>query len=60
MMAGRRGRPPIDATDPSVRVAFRLTSKQYDLAYRRATAARLTLSEYLRAVVAKAGRNVTR
>lgn len=56
MMAGRRGRPPIDPTDPAVCVTFRLTTKQYDLAYKRATAARLTLAEYLRAVVARAAK----
>lgn len=54
MMANKPGRPPLDRTDPSVHVTFRLTTKQYDEAYRRAAAARLTLAEYLRAVVAKA------
>jgi len=56
MRPNRRGRPPLDATDASVRVAFRLTTKQYDDVYRRAAAARLTLAEYLRAVIAKAAR----
>jgi len=58
MMANKRGRPPLDPTDPAVCVTFRLTTKQYDEAYKRATAARLTLAEYLRAVVAKAARKV--
>jgi len=53
-MSKRIGRPPLDPTDPSVRVAFRLTTKQYDQVYHRATASRLTVSEYLRAVVTKA------
>ena len=54
MMTNKRGRRPLDPTDPSVRLSFRLTTKQYDEAYKRATAARLTLAEYLRAVVARA------
>jgi len=58
MAKHKRGRPPIDATDPSVHVSFRLTTTQYDEAYKRAAAARLTLAEYLRAVVAKAARKV--
>ena len=48
----RPGRPPLDPSDPSVQLSFRLTTKQYDLAYTRAAAARLTLAEYLRAAVA--------
>ena len=53
----RPGQPPLDPTDTSVRLSFRLTTKQYDLAYKQASAARLTLAQYLRAVVAQAARN---
>jgi len=45
------GRPPLDPTDESVRLSFRLTTKQYDEVYRQAAARRLTVAEYLRAVV---------
>jgi len=38
-------------TAPSVPVHVRLTAKAYDATYRQATAARMTLAEYLRALV---------
>jgi len=52
----RRGRPRLDPDDPSVDVRFRLPSKQYDLTHKQATAAKLTLAEWLRRIVAHAGR----
>jgi hypothetical protein len=36
---------------PSVPVHFRLTAKAYDATYRQATAARMSLADYLRHVV---------
>lgn len=49
------GRPPLDATDPSVDVHVRLPSKQYDAAYTKALAARLTVPELIRRTLRLAG-----
>jgi hypothetical protein len=51
-----RGRPPLAADDVSVNVQFRLPAKQYDLTQKQAAEARLSLSEWLRRVVERAGR----
>ena len=56
-MMAKTGRPPLNPTDPSVHVHFRLTTTQYDLTYKRAAEARLTISEYLRKLVADAAKN---
>lgn len=48
----KRGRPPIDATDPtSTSLSIRLPTKQYDLACARALERRQTLAEYVREAV---------
>ena len=42
------GRPPLDAADPCVDVHVRMPSKQYDLTFKRAQEARVTVPELLR------------
>jgi len=42
------GRPPLDRADPTVRVCISVTTKTYDDLDRRARAARVNLSEYIR------------
>jgi len=44
----RPGRPPLDPTDPSVRLSVRLPAKAYDALYTRARDARLSFADYLR------------
>jgi len=47
-----RGRPPLDEQrTPSVNVHLRLSAGQYDAAYARARAERLTLSQWIRRAV---------
>ena len=46
-----RGRPPIDAEDPSVNVQFRVPGKQFDAAQRQAEQERLTLAQWIRRLV---------
>jgi hypothetical protein len=43
-----RGRPPLDPDDSSVKVCVALPSRRYDVLYRRATQARLTIPEFIR------------
>ena len=43
-----RGRPPIDPTDRSVQISFKLPGKQLEDAAARASAERLTLPEFIR------------
>ena len=52
----KRGRPPLDADDPSVNVQFRLPGKQYDRTQQQAAQARLSLADWLRRVVTRAAR----
>ena len=49
----KRGRPKLDPEDaaPSVNVHWRLTAATYDRAWREATAARVTLPEYVRRIL---------
>jgi len=51
----RIGRPPLDKSDPSISVHFRLPAKQYDDALARAHAARLDLGDYIRRALKIAG-----
>jgi hypothetical protein len=51
-----RGRPPLARDDSSVNVHFRLPAKQYDRTQKQADQARLSLSQYLRRVITRAGR----
>jgi hypothetical protein len=44
----RRGRPPLDPSDPSVGVYSTLPGKQYDALYGLASRSRVTLSELVR------------
>jgi len=44
----KNGRPPLDATDPSVLVAFRLPGRQYDALYQRAQRERVPISDLIR------------
>jgi hypothetical protein len=59
-MMAKIGRPPLDPADESVRLSFRLTTRQYDLTYKRATEARLTIGEYLRKLVDAAAKRPPR
>jgi len=52
----KRGRRPLDDEDPSVTVAFRLPSKQFDRTQQQAAQARLSMADWLRQVVTRAGR----
>lgn len=47
----RRGRPPLEDGDTSVRVSLRLPSRLYDVLYRRAQAARSSVPEQVRRVL---------
>lgn len=47
-MTKRTGRPPLDPQDPSIRMGFRVSSKQYDALYVRAKDARMNVSEFIR------------
>lgn len=44
----RPGRPPLDASDPSVSVTVRLPSKKFEAMCLRARAERITLATLLR------------
>ena len=44
----RRGRPPLDTTDPSTTVCLALPSKRYDALYRQAAAERVSVPELIR------------
>jgi hypothetical protein len=44
----REGRPPLDPSDPSVTVSFRLPGKEYDSTLAHAKTARLDLGDYIR------------
>lgn len=47
-MTRRTGRPPIDPTDPSTKVCLCLPSKRYDVLYRQAADARISVPELIR------------
>ena len=47
-MSRRRGRPPLDPTDPSTRVCIAIPGRRYDALYARASDARLTVPELIR------------
>jgi len=47
-MKARIGRPPLDASDPSVRVCVRVPSKHYDQLYTKAGASRVSVPELIR------------
>jgi hypothetical protein len=47
-MRTRPGRPRLDPDDPSVAVCVALPSKQYDVLYTAATAARVTVPALIR------------
>jgi hypothetical protein len=48
MTPPKRGRPPLDVSDPSVTVLVRLPSKQYDAMFDQARRQRLTVPEVIR------------
>ena len=52
MARGRRLDP--DDPTPTVSVHFKLPAKQYDLTYKQAAQARMTLADYLRLIVDQA------
>jgi hypothetical protein len=47
-MTKRTGRPPLDATDPTVEMCLSLPSKRYDELYRQARAERVSVPELVR------------
>ena len=49
----KRGRPKLDPADeaPSVNVHWRLSAQTYDRAWKEASAARLTLPQYVRRIL---------
>ena len=50
-----RGRPPLASRQPkSVNVHLRLSAPQYDATWRQATAARVTVPQWIRAVLQSA------
>jgi hypothetical protein len=49
----RPGRKPLDPLDPSVRLTLTLPATRYDAVYRTAAAARQSVPEYLRAMLAR-------
>jgi hypothetical protein len=44
----KRGRPPLDAAHPSVKVCFSLPTPQYDHLYERAQRERVSIGEVIR------------
>jgi predicted HicB family RNase H-like nuclease len=56
----RRGRPALDPEDPSTGVFVRIPSTQYDRAYLRASAARVSVPEWIRRAVREAIDDPTR
>lgn len=52
-MAGRRGRPPVSETEPSVSVSVRLPVSCYDRVYADAQRRRTTVAQLLRDRVAR-------
>jgi hypothetical protein len=44
----RIGRPPLDPSDPSVTITFRLPGKEYDTTLAHAKADRLDLADWIR------------
>jgi hypothetical protein len=53
----RRGRKPLDPSDPSVRLTLTLPASRYDVVYRTAAAARQSVPEYIRATLARVLKN---
>jgi predicted DNA binding CopG/RHH family protein len=51
-MTKPRGRPRLDATDTTVSVHVRISSKAFDAAQKRAQAERLTLRDFIRQAIA--------
>jgi len=47
----RRGRPPLDATSPSVRVDLRFSQHQYEFTAARAHASRVSVAAWVRTLL---------
>ena len=47
-MGTKRGRPPLDPKDRSVKLTIRVSPRDYDDAQARATAKRVSISEWVR------------
>ena len=47
-MPARRGRPPLDINDPSVRLTVALTGRQFDDVFRLAQREKVTMPEVVR------------
>lgn len=47
-----RGRPRIDADDPTVQTSLRLSAKQFDASQKQAHAERMTMAEWIRKLLA--------
>jgi hypothetical protein len=52
----REGRPPLDPSDPSVTLTFRLPGKEYEATRLAAKDARLDLGDYLRLALRRINR----
>ncbi|MGH9309054.1 MAG: hypothetical protein ACRD1U_06760 [Vicinamibacterales bacterium] len=55
-MPKRRGRPPLDANDPSVPVQVRMPGREYDSVYERARRERVSVPEICRRALARSRR----
>ncbi len=47
-----RGRPRLDAEDPTVQTSLRLPSKQFDASQKQARAERMTMADWIRKMLA--------
>ena len=47
-----RGRPRLDAEDPTVQTSLRLPAKQFDATQKQADAARMTMAAWIRELLA--------
>ena len=47
-MTKRTGRPPLDPSDPSVKICVTVPSKRYDQLYQTAAGTRVTVPELIR------------
>lgn len=48
MAEKKRGRPRLDPQDASVNLHLRVPAKQFDATYAKATAARMSMAEWIR------------
>ena len=51
----KRGRPPLAADDPSVKMTVRVPATQFDATYTQARDARMSMAEWVRGALKAAG-----